>query len=78
MRAARVMAKVAGDKEGNGEGSKSNGNNDKDCKHVTGTNVMAMTIKGAMAMVPRWRATKSALARAARAMATAMRMAGNK
>ncbi len=39
---------------------------------------MATATTWAMAMVTRWQATKRAMARAARSMVTAMRMAGSK
>jgi hypothetical protein len=39
---------------------------------------MAMVTTQAMAMVTRWRASKRAMVRAARAIVAAMRMAGNK
>jgi hypothetical protein len=69
---------VAGDKESNGKGGKSNGDDNKDCAQATGTMAMATATKRAMAMVTMWWAMKRTMVRAARAMAMAMRRAGNK
>ncbi len=65
-----VMAmRVAGNEEGNGEGGKCNGDSNKWAKkRASATRVLAATT--------RWRATKRTMARAARMMATGMRMAG--
>jgi hypothetical protein len=71
---------VAGDKEDNGGGCKSNGdgNGDKDGGQATGTLGMAAVTTRAMVMAVRWWETKRAMARVARAMMPAMRMADNK
>ncbi len=51
---------------------------DEDGGQATETMVMGMATTWVMATVMRWQAMKRVMARAARAMATAMRMVGNK
>jgi hypothetical protein len=70
--------KVVGDEEGYDKSGKSRGVDDKDGRQAMGIMAMAMATTRAMTMVMRWGATNRVMARAARAMATAMRMAGNK
>jgi hypothetical protein len=65
----------SGNKEGDGEGGKSNGDDNKDGRQSTGTMAMVAATTRAMVMVARWWATNRAMARAARAMVTAMKIA---
>ncbi len=69
--------KLAGNKEGDGEGGKSSGKGNKDGEQASGTMAMATATTRVMAMVMRWRVTKRAMARVARAIATTMRIAGD-
>jgi hypothetical protein len=69
-----VMAmRVAGDKEGNGDGGKSNGISNKGGGQETATRVMAMVTMWAMAMLA---GNKEGMDKGAKSMATAMRVAG--
>ncbi len=78
--------RVAGNKEGNGEGGKGNGDSNKGVRQgtalatkwamVTVTRVAGKEEARVLAATTRWRATKRTMTRVARSMATGMRMAG--
>jgi hypothetical protein len=86
-RAREARGMMAVNKEGNGYGNKEgngNGNNtgngygdEGGGKKTAATMVMATAKTWAMAIATRLRATKRAMARVARVMATATRVAGN-
>jgi hypothetical protein len=80
-----MMTTVVGNKEGNGKGGKGDGDsnntadgygNKGDGQVTTASMAMATAKMWAMAIVMRWRATKRAMERAARVMATTTRVAG--
>ncbi len=74
-----TVVRVAGDKEGNGNGGKRDGNSNTGGGQVTAKRamVMATTMCGQRQQQRGWWVTMRARARAARAMMTTMRVASN-
>jgi hypothetical protein len=68
-----MVTRVAGDKEGNGDGGKSNGISNKGGEQETATRVMVMVTMWAMATLA---GNKEGMDEGGKSMATAMRMVG--
>ncbi len=75
-----MVTRVAGNKTGNGDGNKSDDDGDKVGRQATASRVMALATvtRGQWRWRQGWRVTNRVRERAARAMETTMRVAGDK